>query len=326
MRARKARIIPAGHGPARTLPARSVNGVAPHRGSMVQRFAVALLLGGALLAAGCSSLKVAYGNAETLAWWWLDGYVDFERDQKPAAKAALSNWLGWHRRTQLPQYRQWLQQTAVLMQGTPTGEQICARISAADPLRAQALAPLSQPVADLAPRLQPAQLAHLEKRFAEKNAEWSEKHLQRDPQQRREAQAKRAIDNTERFYGRLDREQRRWLTLRLQASPYRAENDLSERQLRQRDAVATLRTLAEPALSSEQLRRISAAWMERLANPVDRPHAEARDAARHYLCDLAAEFHREQATPAQRRHLAEVLQGWQRDIDSFLQPPAAVPS
>jgi hypothetical protein len=298
-----------------------VNGAARRASLIVRRLAVALLLGGMLLLAGCSSLRLVYGNAETIVWWWLDGYVDFDRDQKPQAKAAVARWLAWHRQTQLPQYRQWLQQTELLMHGEPSGEQLCTRLEAAEPLRAQALAPLAQPVADIARRLRPAQREHLERRFAEKNAEWADKHMQRNLQARWDAAAERSIDYTERFYGRLSREQKRWIAQRVQRSPWRPENDLSERQLRQRDTLATLQALAAPGLPRDEARAIATAWLERLSAPVDRPHAEARDTARRYLCDMAADFHRQQASAAQRRHLAEVLQGWQGDIDHFLLHP-----
>lgn len=279
---------------------------------------MALLLGGALALTGCSSLRVAYGNAQTLLWWWLDGYVNFDRDQKPAAKAALSQWLAWHRHTQLPQYRQWLQQTETLMRGSPSGEQLCARLTAGETFRDQALTSLVGPVTEIAVRLRPAQIAHLEQRFTEKNAEWADKYFQRDLQRRRDAAADRAIEQAERFYGRLDRAQKRWLSQRVQGSPWRPELDLSERQARQRDAVATLRLLGEPGLPPERARALTTAWLERLARPVDRPHGEARDASRRYLCDLAADFHREQATAGQKEHLAAQLAGWEHDIDGFL--------
>ena len=53
-------------------------------------------------AARCGS---AYNQAPTLAYWWLDGYVDFD-DRAGAARCARrsTDWFDWHRATQLPDY------------------------------------------------------------------------------------------------------------------------------------------------------------------------------------------------------------------------------
>ena len=53
---------------------------------------------------GCSALRVAYNTGPQLAWWWLDGYVDFSREQTPQVKASIDRWFEWHRQTQLPGY------------------------------------------------------------------------------------------------------------------------------------------------------------------------------------------------------------------------------
>ena len=45
--------------------------------------ALALVLAVTLLT-GCSSVRLAYNNGPLAAWWWLDGYVDFSREQAPA--------------------------------------------------------------------------------------------------------------------------------------------------------------------------------------------------------------------------------------------------
>ena len=53
---------------------------------------------------GCSSIRLAYNSAPSLVWWWLDGYVDFSREQTPQVKAGIDRLFDWHRATQLPDY------------------------------------------------------------------------------------------------------------------------------------------------------------------------------------------------------------------------------
>ena len=70
--------------------------------------AKAAIIGGCLLAllllGGCSAVRVGYNQAPTLAWWWLDGYMDFDATQAPKVKDTLAQWFAWHRSTQLPDY------------------------------------------------------------------------------------------------------------------------------------------------------------------------------------------------------------------------------
>ncbi|NBQ71130.1 MAG: hypothetical protein EBU46_20775, partial [Nitrosomonadaceae bacterium] len=77
----------------------------PHtlRQSLARIALIALLL----LFSGCSMLRLGYDNGPQLAWWWLDGYVDFSREQAPHAKHAIHQWFGWHRTAQLPEYADW---------------------------------------------------------------------------------------------------------------------------------------------------------------------------------------------------------------------------
>lgn len=322
MLSRKLRIIPSPRVPTPTPASANVTGSAFLPPTTVSRAILWLLLAATLLVSACSSLRLAYNQGPLLAYWWLDGYADFDSTQKPQAKAAIAHWFAWHRQTQLPAYRQWLQQTATLLDGQPGADALCDGFTPLDAFRDQALAALAEPTVLLARQLKPAQWQHIERHLTHKNTEWQDDHLQPDPQDRLDAAAERAIAFTERFYGRLSRAQKAWLTQRLQHSPWRPENDLAERRHKQRDTLATLQALARPELSPAQALSQTQAWLHRLAAPMNAEHGRAREAARRYVCEMAADFHRE-ATAAQRRHLADRLRDWQADLDSFIVPALA---
>lgn len=322
MLSRKWRIIPSRRVASPESLAPNVTGGAFRPPTVVSRTALGLLLVAALLVGACSSLRLAYSQAPLLTYWWLDGYADFDSNQKPQAKAAIARWLDWHRQTQLPAYRHWLQQAAMMMDGQPDADQLCAQFPVLDAFRNQAVAAWAEPAAQLARQLKPAQWQHIDAHFEHKNAEWQDDYLQPDPQDRLDAAADRAIDFTERFYGRLSRAQKAWITQRLQQSPWRPENDLAERRHRQRDTLTTLQALAQPDLSPSQATAQAQAWLHRLTQPMDAAHAQARAAARRAVCEMAADFHRD-ATPAQRRHLAQRLGDWAADLDSFIVPALA---
>ena len=51
---------------------------------------------------GCSTIKLGYNNAPSLAYWWLDDYVDFDATQSKQVRDELERLHQWHRATELP--------------------------------------------------------------------------------------------------------------------------------------------------------------------------------------------------------------------------------
>ncbi|AWL12060.1 hypothetical protein HMF8227_01586 [Saliniradius amylolyticus] len=62
-----------------------------------------------LTLAGCSTTFV-YNNLDWLVHWYLDDYVDLDRQQKREFDQKMSQWLDWHQQQELPQYRAQLKQ------------------------------------------------------------------------------------------------------------------------------------------------------------------------------------------------------------------------
>lgn len=63
-----------------------------------------LLVALTLIAAGCSRINLAYRNLDTLIPWWINGYLDLNRDQQKRLRVQLRDHLSWHCQTQLPAY------------------------------------------------------------------------------------------------------------------------------------------------------------------------------------------------------------------------------
>ena len=62
----------------------------------------------ATVLAGCSANRSIYNRADTFVRWVVDDYVDLNRDQQAAFDTDLQQLLDWHRRDELPQYRQFI--------------------------------------------------------------------------------------------------------------------------------------------------------------------------------------------------------------------------
>ena len=79
----------------------------------------------ALLLSGCTLVRLGYGSADDLAYVWLDDYIGFTDEQAPKVRQALAETLVWHRKTQLPDYAQWLARAGIDVVRPTTATEVC---------------------------------------------------------------------------------------------------------------------------------------------------------------------------------------------------------
>ncbi|MBI3368966.1 MAG: hypothetical protein HY021_11130, partial [Burkholderiales bacterium] len=170
--------------------------------------------------AGCSALRLTYNQGPTLAYWWLDGYIDFTSDQAPRVRASLDSWFSWHRATQLPDYAEQLATLQAEAVDNITPAQVCRWTELAQQRANTAFEYALPALAQLARSLTTAQIDHLERRYAKGDAEAAHDFLQPDLVERRRAAFKRTLERAEDFYGTLDVAQRKLLADALAESPF----------------------------------------------------------------------------------------------------------
>ncbi|MGC4079264.1 MAG: DUF6279 family lipoprotein [Rubrivivax sp.] len=275
-----------------------------------------MIIAAALVLAGCSALRLGYDNGPRLAWWWLDGYLDFDSRQAPAVHAAIGRWFAWHRANELPRYAALLQEAGAALPQATTPEAVCRWTDRLRDAPAAAIDRALQEATPLVASLGEPQLRHLEQRYAKRLAEMRDEYLQPDAAERRKASVERAVDRFEELYGRLDTAQRRVVADGVAASPWDAEVWVAERDRRQREVVQTLRRLhAERADADTTLAalRTLASRSERSADPAYREFQVKLDA---YNCGFAARVHNA-TTAAQRERARDRLAGWERDLRSL---------
>ncbi len=199
---------------------------------------IALLL---TLLSGCSAVRLAYNQAPELSYWWLDSYFDFSDEQTPRVRSALGQWFDWHRRTQVPDYVALLQraQADVLVDQSP--ERLCGWWGEVRGRFETAVDRGLPAAAEVMLTMSPAQIAHVERRYAKSNAEFREDYLAVDPKQRLEKSVQRVIERAELLYGRLDAAQRERIARGVSESPFDAELWLGERERRQQEGLQMLR-------------------------------------------------------------------------------------
>lgn len=283
--------------------------------SVFRTFGSRSLIIGALLTclAGCSALRIAYGTAPDLVYWWLDGYVDFNDSQTPRVREAIRQWFVWHRRTQLPDYAAQLARAKVEVLADTTPARVCEWQVEAIKRARTAFDRIAPSVAELMLTVTPEQIRHIDQRYAKFNDEFRDDYLQPDPRKRADENFKRTLDRAEMLYGRLDDAQRKVITEGLARSPFDADVWFAERRQRQLDVLQMLRKLTAEKASREQA-------LVALNDYVDRLEHSPREAYRRYSerlaefnCGFAANLHNA-TTASQRRTAADRLSGWEGDL------------
>ncbi len=271
----------------------------------------ALALGAAVT--GCSAIKLAYNNLPEVAYWWLDGYVDFSGAQTPKAKDDLTALLAWHREAELPKIIAVLQKAEALAPNDITPAQACELVS---DIRTRLLAAAERaepPGAALAVTLSEAQLQTLERKYAKNDAEYVKDWVDRTPTQQQEKRYDKFLEQNEDFYGRLDNDQRDLLKQLTAQSMFDAKRVDAERRKRQQEALALLRKFNVEHTSAADAQPLIHGYVQRIADP--RPGAW-RDYQQGMLeegCRYVATLHNA-TRPEQRQKAVQRLRAYEIDL------------
>lgn len=272
-----------------------------------------------LALAGCSALRLAYTQAGEFAYWWLDGYVDFDGDQTLRTREAITRWFAWHRRAELPDYVSLLDRAAAEAGQDATPAQACRWFEEVRQRIDRAVDHALPDAAAIAASFSREQLNRLERKQAKNNAEFRDDFLQPDPAERREEAADRVVERAEQLYGPLDRSQRERIAQAMSASPFEPERWLAERQRRQRHLLLTLRQVQAGALSrpsaAEALRNH---WQEVKRSP-DAAYQRYQQRLETANCELLSKIHND-TTPEQRQEAQRKLRGWAADLRRLATP------
>lgn len=283
------------------------------------RIIVVLLLVSGVLA-GCSAVRFGYNQGPELVFWWLDGYADFDDAQARQVRSRLADWFTWHRRTQLPDYANLLSRAQAEVLADTTPDRTC-RWFAELRQRGEVAAEQALPhAAEVLTTLKPAQIQHIERRYARVNEEFRSDYLDKDPARRLERSVERAVERFEFVYGSLDERQRALVGRLVAASPFDAEAWFAERVQRQQEALQLIRRLAGTGIDRDAALATMRAYGERMARSPREGYRRYQEKLESYNCSFAATLHNA-TTPAQRQAAANRLKGWEADFRSLSGSP-----
>jgi hypothetical protein len=276
-------------------------------GRIIVALAVALVL------AACSAVKLGYANLPNLAYWWLDGYVDFSDEQAPAVRDEIARLHAWHRQNELPRWLELLARMEQVAPGEVTAPQACAMLSEVQ-ARLKAVADQAEPqVAALAATLTGRELRYLARQFRSKNEKYQQEWLRLPPAEQQEKRFKQTLERFENLYGRLEEPQRAVLRQRIAQSAFNAERTHAEWQRRQQDLLQILRRVAHRGTPEAEARTLLRGWYERIQKAPDPGYRAYQEALLQEGCTTLALLHRS-TTPAQREEAVKKLRAYQRDL------------
>lgn len=269
---------------------------------------------------GCSAVRFGYNQAPELAYWWLDGYADFDDAQSLKVRDGLAKWFAWHRRTQLPDYAALLARAQAELVTDTTPQRVCRWW---DELRQRGELAADQALphaAEVMSTLKPAQILHIERRYARKNDEFRDDFLDKDPARRMERSVQRAVERAEFLYGSLEAPQRALVAKLVAASPFDPDAWYDERLQRQQEALQLMRRLSGEAASRDTALATLRAYGERMSRSPREPYRRYQEKLETYNCAFVASLHNA-TTAAQRQAAVARLKGWEADFRALSASP-----
>lgn len=273
-----------------------------------------IVLAATCLLLGCSSVRLAYNNVPTFGTWWLDNYLDFDGSQSARLREDLASLQQWHRSTQLPEMATLLQRGQALAAQEQVGaNQVCALVEDVQRQLADIGAHSEPGAAQLVRTLTPAQLQHLQAKYAKSNDEFRKDWLDISVDKLHEKRYDKALERAEHVYGRLDADQKALVRKQVDASSFDPQRLQAERLRRQQDALQTLRGVIGDQATPEQAERALRGLFARYR---ESPQPEYRAYAKRQIdegCQGVAMLHNS-ATASQREHAVKRLQAYEKDF------------
>jgi hypothetical protein len=284
-------------------------------GTVATRLRALFLIALMVTAAGCSSIRFTYNHGDTLLYWWLNNYLDLDSDQSGWVKKDIDNLFQWHRKTQLKDYVQLLQNGQRQLAGNMTQADLAGDYHDIK-ARTELLAYKALPeLADLARSVRPEQIGQMEKKFAKNNEDYRKKFMRGDLEARQKARFKKSMEQFDLWFGNFSTEQE--AVLRKASDARVLDNDvwLDERIRRQKQIVAALRKIQTEKLGKDATVSVLHNLVKELFGRFEAPERKAFfDTYTDQTIQLILTAVKI-ATPAQKAHAQKRMQGWIEDFN-----------
>lgn len=271
-------------------------------------------------------MRLGYNYGESLSYWWLNGYADFDHEQSLVVKKSIENVFAWHRKSELKDYMQFmaleqkkLQSNAQLSLLLVSGEEI----KNYPELKNRELLIIAKALPEfghMALALRPAQIAHIEKKFSSNNDKYRKEYLHGDIEERQLFRYQKTMEQVEYWFGSFSLEQEAQIRKASYARPLNNELRLAQRIEFQRGLIQLLKKIQAEKPSHDAV----VLMLKTYIAPVFEPYAGTEhkvffDASRTSSAQMTAMI-LNALTPKQKAKGVKRLQQW---IDNFREQSTA---
>ena len=167
----------------------------------------ALLLLAAVALAGCSGVRIAYDNADTIIRWRLLQFLDVHDAQADELDERIARFLRWHRANALPKYARDAEEAARRLGDGLSQDDLNWGYDVALAHARESVRAAAEQVAPLLDQLDAEQIWHMEQRIAEENRKFARENLRGSERERRQRRAERIAQRMEEWVGTLSKAQ-----------------------------------------------------------------------------------------------------------------------
>ncbi len=270
-----------------------------------------------LLIAGCSALRLTYGQADTLIAWRANEYFDLNPLQKREFNARLERLLIWHRYEQLPDYAVFLNAAIGKARHGLKHDDITWFV---DGLKARYRVIVNHGINDAAEMLAtlaPGQIVALQKKWDKDNRKFAgENELDETVEKRKRARLKKTLSRIQDWTGSLTWEQEQKIAALLDAVPLIEHLRHADRIRRQQEFLKLLKLRANPQEFQPQLRAWLLDWERGRTSEYEQLSGEVYEKRiRFYIAVYQL------LTPGQRQTVLHRLQDYADDFKTLSEKP-----
>jgi hypothetical protein len=220
-----------------------------------------LLMPLVLLATACSRTDLLYDNADWLVYRWADRLMDASDAQEDAWRGMFRQAMAEHRRELLPQLVRLLHGVEAGVEQGLTAAELSCWFGVADQVYREHARWAVLPATAVLYDLSPAQAGHLAEELEQRNRQYAEDYLDKDPKRRQSSRVDRYVERVEHWTGDLTTEQLRLVEELAGRLPDSASDWLDYREHKQRQLLGLLREGDDRAA----LQHFLEAWWVQLA-------------------------------------------------------------
>jgi hypothetical protein len=195
----------------------------------------------ALVATACSFTRFGYNQADTLASYMVDSYLDLDGQQKTDFAKRFDRFYAWHRSEQLPEYAQFFRAAQTRIQKGIAREDVLWFV---DGLRARvriAGKHAAPETAAFLATLTPAQIENLQKKWEKDNKKYvKENKINGTPDERAEVETKKIVKTFKEWLTALNDDQETRVAAMVRELPAIDQFRYAERLRRQKEFIAVL--------------------------------------------------------------------------------------